>query len=176
MAFRSFCDKCDSPCKNTTTRRWDHITGDLGLEVVILKGDVPSGEIHLCDNCVLDMLWVVFDRDKYNKLKESVSRLQYLERLKVALEEKELRLIRIETELNEQKALVDDRELKIKGNESFLVERETLTEQMAVIKAREPEIIRQAEARGYQKAVDEHSNKDYIAAVSVREDRRRLNR
>jgi hypothetical protein len=176
MAYRSFCDKCDSACKNTTTRRWEHITGDLGLEVVILKGEISTGEVHICEDCILAMLWEIFDRSKYNKLKENITKLQHLERLKITLEGKEQRLIKLETELKAQKIFIDDMELKIKDSESLLVERETLAEQMAVIKSREPEVIRQAEARGYQRAIDEKSNKDYVAAVSVREDRRRLNR
>lgn len=56
--LRAQCDICGDDCNvQSTTRRWENIIGELGLEIVILKGDKPVGDVHVCDNCSLEMFW-----------------------------------------------------------------------------------------------------------------------
>src|SRR5215475_12694878 len=54
--IKCFCDHCSKECSITNIRRWEHVSGDLGIELVILSGKVPY-EGHLCDDCVFKINW-----------------------------------------------------------------------------------------------------------------------
>src|SRR5215470_6703631 len=66
------CDLCSDPCPSTPNRRWTHIAGTTGLEVIILDGEKPSGDRHLCDGCLCDLFKLHLDRVPNQKIRESM--------------------------------------------------------------------------------------------------------
>jgi hypothetical protein len=157
MAQRFFCDLCDEQCSGAPTRRWEKVSGEMGLEVVILRGSNPVNGEHLCDECVTKMFWDMVEKHRPN---------QGLSRLKDAIKQKEIELhkreLAVASQLNDLTALkqqIDDKERSFKSREEELSKAGPIIEQARIARQREPEVIRLAEARGKQQAIDEFDKK-----------------
>ena len=61
--LRVFCDICTEPCQKATgTRRFEDLASThdalpLGLETILLCAGTPAGDRHVCDRCLLDLIW-----------------------------------------------------------------------------------------------------------------------
>ena len=173
----SFCDLCKDTCSTTPTRRWEHIQGELGLEVVILKKDKPVGDTHICDKCVLNMFWVMLERSPNSGIRHQKAALDSREhhcnlresellKQRLAIEELQTRLTARQKDVEEKEKLLSDQQ----GVIDELTKSKTLVD--AVI-AREKELVRLAELRGKQQAIDAYENPEYTSAMAVREYKRR---
>ena len=53
--FKSLCDNCGEPA-TIVSKRFDKLTNQLGLEVVLLHENVISGDHHICERCLPELL------------------------------------------------------------------------------------------------------------------------
>jgi hypothetical protein len=155
--LKFFCDFCEVPCSGSATRRWERIAGEMGLEVVILQGSNPVIDKHLCDSCITELFWKMVEKHTPN---------QGLSKLQMTLKSKELELKGYEKDIlnrdNELKIFknhLDSREEALKSREVELEKAGPIIEQARVIKQKESDVIRLAEARGRQQVIDEYDNK-----------------
>ena len=173
----SFCDLCKDTCPATPTRRWEHIQGELGLEVVVLKHDKPVGDTHLCDKCILNMFWAMLEKSPnagIKQLKVNLSAREYDCKLR------EGELLKRELAAKELYQQATQRREDALGREMAIDEQKSLAEELTktktiieAIMAREKEVIRLAEARGKQQAIDEFDNPEYKSSLALRDYKRR---
>jgi len=176
MAARFFCDLCKSPCEGRSTRRWEFVFGDVGFEVVLLKGHKPTGDIHVCDDCILKGFWTMLERGPDSPLRH---RKQALDAFENTYRRKENMLLEKEENL---KVLSNNTDRKISELNKLLAECndhketkekfDTLQSQFEALRKRESDIYKKGFNEGKQAAVDEKCYKDYISRVSYREYRR----
>lgn len=172
----SFCDVCKNQCSNSPTRRWEHLTGELGLEVIVLRGVSPVGDTHICDECLLNMFWQMLERSPNTGLKQLKFKIASRER---ECSEREQKIQARETsfeasigELSNKAKALKEREQLLNSN-TLLNEFSQLKNELETVKSRQSELIRQAEARGKQSAIDELENPEYIQSIEARENRRK---
>lgn len=95
--FKYQCDICGLSCEPLATRRWENLIGELGLEVVILEGDKPVGDKHVCDDCLCQMFWRKLEKTHNSPIN----------RLKDQLAAREVRCIELERNLEWKKKKID---------------------------------------------------------------------
>lgn len=147
------CDLCSGPCSGTTTRRWESINGDIGLEVVVLRGDKPVGDIHICESCILTMFYKMLERHPNTGIRMLQNKLKIKE-IDLDRREQELKVLE-----NSLRVLTKQLEVRERGFNDIQARMEqsrdfNLMVQMEEWKRREAEIVRLAEARGKQQAID----------------------
>jgi hypothetical protein len=171
----SVCDLCKANCPSTTTRRWEHIFGELGLEVVILRGHKPVGDTHVCDGCILKMFWVMVERtnSEFKGLKQSLERRELFCKTKeIEQEQRSTELQQLSHTLTEREKELIEREAVFSIPNEVIKENEILKVENRELKNREITAIRRAEARGRQQAIDEREYPEYVNSVFQREIKR----
>jgi hypothetical protein len=171
----STCDLCKTNCPVTTTRRWEHIFGELGLEVVILRGHKPVGDTHICDECILKMFWVMLEKSN-STLKQIKLKLSSREAVCSATEytlSKQTEAVELKlNELRELEKQISGREKVLEMPNEILEQNKVLKVENEELKNREVTAIRRAEARGRQQAIDEREYPEYVNSVFQREIKR----
>jgi|SRR5882672_3459957 len=169
MSVKFFCDVCSSICNAVTTRRWENIIGELGLEIILLKKNNPTGLVHVCDSCIFDLFWKKLNQESNTRLEEIKSKVNTLDYREQIISDREDKCVEIEQKLKFKDRDLQTREDEIKRLEASvgqLKEAEKLIQaQLNQLRTREYEIIRQSEQRGYQRAVDEHEYSTYTDAI-----------
>ena len=179
MAQRFFCDLCDAQCTENPTRRWERIFGEIGLEIVVLRGATPVGDCNICDECLLKMFWAMLERVPGSELKQKQQGIVVRETackvkeneltsrelalglaLKALMNKAEEKKVeKVEEKIDEKE---DDYEYEDKPQVDELAsELDKIKVELNVVKTREKELVRQAEARGFQAAIDKYEYPDY---------------
>jgi hypothetical protein len=180
MAIIFRCDLCGNECPGVTTRRWENAIGSIGLEVVILKGHKPVGDCSICDNCILQIFWTMLERTPDSPLRERQLELSSKE---VECKKKESELLNWQHSLGHRRDKLDTEEkdlssLKerymscIDNSDRINSEVNQLRLEIEKVHVREKELVRQAEARGYQAAVDKFEYPEYHDAIEKNQIRR----
>lgn len=163
------CDLCQGTCDSSGTRRWEYIQGDLGLEVVVLRGSLPVGDVHICSSCLLKMFYVMLERDPNTNLRLLKTGLVARE---LILSEKEKKAELVNKALDELAFRLKEKEKTLSILEARLADNQhnLIKEDIDIYKQKE--LVRQAEQRGYQRAIDEFNFPEYHASVAARERKR----
>ena len=173
----SFCDLCKDTCPATPTRRWEHIQGELGLEVVVLKKDKPVGDTHICDKCILNMFYVMLERSPNSGIRQQrnalASREYQCKLIESELFKRELAVKELSQKVITQQQDVKDREAALSDKQGILEELKQSKVVVEAMRLREAEVIRLAEARGKQRAIDEFENPEYVRSIELRDYKRR---
>lgn len=176
MTVKFYCNLCNNPCQPNPTRRWEHVRADLGLEVVVLRGSKPVGDIHLCDDCILTMFWVMLERVPNSRLLQRQRAMNVFESVSRAKEEefrlKEDRLIALSNEVQKQNEDLKILNARYDSHIETRKEVDSLIQQLETIKARERDLIKKSYNEGKQAAVDEKCYSDYVKKVSYNQYRR----
>ncbi len=176
MTAKFYCNVCNNPCDPSPTRRWEHVRADLGLEVVVLRGNKPVGDTHLCDECILNMFWVMLERAPDSKLRLR-QRAMYAREASVIMKEEELKpredsLLALSNKLQKEKEEIKALTSLYENHAQVKEEMDNLKVQIEAVKAREKDAIKRAFNEGKQAAVDEKCYSDYMNKVSYNQYRR----
>lgn len=172
--IKYYCDLCGTECNESSSKMYENLQGDFGVEVVVLKGSLPVSGVHVCGGCTLKLfnsaivksgdpsiLQMKLDRDTIEADRT------YLDKLGNELFEKQAVLSAFEAKLKLQvEAFERSREEVTKAVKA---EVDALKNENQILKDRELYKIKQADAQGYQRALDECNNPDYLESIKRRE-------
>jgi hypothetical protein len=85
--IRLFCDACGSPCEGAGGKRYEHVLGEFGIELVLIVGAQARGDAHVCDSCLLKMLFTICKSRPMTGLSQRLATLQDREALCVHREQ-----------------------------------------------------------------------------------------
>jgi hypothetical protein len=175
------CDRCSS-LDGKATRHFPHLSGTFGLEIVIMTNDQPSSQHHLCDSCLLDLMFLSVEK-KLPEGTERAQRLRIVDSLEKETGDRMKRIARqqvsIEQEIERKQANLDEdtKALTERINafdtkeKAVLEHNRVLVDQIAALHARLKTEIPQSFHNGFQSGVDS-VDKDYGEAVERNMQRR----
>lgn len=149
-----FCDLCSSECSGSSSRRWERVSGDLGFETIVLRESNPVDDLHICDQCIIGMFSEIIERHSPELSQKKLQAAFRIKESTLAQREKEIlidekALSDFNQQLRDKEKMLNEREARMNESKEYVI-----AEQLRVLRDKERELVRLAEARGRQQTID----------------------